>query len=299
MKYGPLTPQMIGFAVKEMVRRAILEIRGQRISFQVFDKVGYDGGEDLFTSADKAAQAIYVKLIREGFPGWGILGEEANLREPCTLEDHEIYVTVDPLDGTRAFKRGQSFGVGTMIAVVMDGEVICAYVGDVNTMDVFGYRPESDKVHHILEFGKAKNLMEVDRSKPLDRQVVLLRDEVRDHHPLLAALVTGARFGGAFKQPDMASGSIGTSMSRLWKGEVGAHVVKATYETPWDGTPVIGISQRLGMVWLRPNAAGTGLELYEPKLVTSVSRRDFDAIVVHHTKAAELMAAAERVGATL
>lgn len=294
MSYGPLTAEAVGFIAKEMVRRAIREIRGLRIGFEVFGKVGYDGGEDYFTTADMKAMWLYIKLIREAFPGWGIIAEEADFRQPCTLERVVAYVTIDPLDGTRAFKRGQSYGVCTMISFVLNDEVICAYVGDVMTQDVFGYRPESEKVHHIFEFGQATNLVLVDRTRPLIEQVVLLRDEPRDHEPLIAALATSGKFDGAFKQPEIASGSIGGSMSRLWKGEVGAHVLKATHETPWDSTPVIGISKRLGMAWLRVTPGGRGFEVFEPPLLTEIMWREFDMIVTHHTKVSELMAAGTR-----
>ena len=49
------------------------------------------------------------------------------------------YITVDPLDGTKAFIRRQSHGVGTMVAMVEEGQVVSAYVGDVNTQEIYGF----------------------------------------------------------------------------------------------------------------------------------------------------------------
>ena len=62
------------------------------------------------------------------------------------------FFTVDPLDGTKAFVRRQSHGVGTMVALVEQGRVVSAYVGDINTQEIYGYRPGSRAVHRITEY---------------------------------------------------------------------------------------------------------------------------------------------------
>jgi fructose-1,6-bisphosphatase/inositol monophosphatase family enzyme len=293
--YGPLTAPAIGRLVREMVRQAIVEIRKPASRAEHATYLGRDGSPDFVMRADLAAQEIYHRLITEDFPGYGIRAEEQDLDVPCTLDGMDAYFTVDPLDGTRAFRRGQSYGVGTQIALVINGEVACAYVGDVTTFDIFGYPPDSVAVHHIDESGTAVDLAAVvDRTRPLADQVALLREMPEDHHPLLARLAQPVRRGGVFKEYQTTSGSIGLSMSRLWKGEVGMHAMAAGYETPWDRAPLVGICQRLGMVWLRPTDDGDGLVAVPPTLSRQVYRREFDVMVVHRSKVAELQAAASR-----
>jgi fructose-1,6-bisphosphatase/inositol monophosphatase family enzyme len=292
-RYGPLTEPAIGILLKEMVRRAVEEIRKLRFAFEVTHKVGYDGGEDLFTTADTQAQAIYAKLIPECFPGYGIIAEEAGLRVPCRLRGMNAYFTIDPLDGTKAFKRGQAFGVATQIALVINGEVVAVYVGDVNTYDGFGYRPGSPKVHHISNLTTAKDLTQVPRGADPRQLHMLLRVLPEEHHPLLARLVKPVKLGGMFKGCDVVSGSVGLSMSRLWRGEVGAHVLPRHFATPWDTTPLIGMAKKLNLVWLRPNRKGYGLEVFEPQPPTEVVEWNFDMIVIHANAVRALMAAAE------
>lgn len=286
--YGPLTAPAVGIVLKELVRRAIALIRSHRIGFEVFDKAGYDGSPDLFTSADLAAQGSYLRSLGECFPEYGVVAEEDGLRVPCRLDGVDAYFTVDPLDGTKAFARGQSFGVATQVALVIDGRVAAAYVGDVCTHEIYGYRPESPKVHRISEYDTATELNRVDRTRPLDRQVALLREAPEDHHPLIADLVRPAGRGGTTRGYEITSGSIGISMSRLWKGEVGMHVLTAGWQTPWDGTPIIGMAERLGLVWLRPSADGTHLVRWRPEPSAESVLWDFDVVVAPSGVAAEL-----------
>src|SRR5262249_23466809 len=199
--------------VKEMVRRAIVEIRKPASRVEHSTHLGRDGSPDFVMQADLAAQAIYYRLITEDFPGYGIRAEEEDLDVPCTLDGIDASFTVDPLDGTRAFRRGQSYGVGTQIALVINGEVACAYVGDVTTFDIFGYRPESVAAHHIDASGAAVDLTAVDRTRPLTDQVALLRGMPENHHPLVARLARPVNRGDAVKQHENTYGSIDPSMS--------------------------------------------------------------------------------------
>ena len=43
-----------------------------------------------------------------------------------------------------------------MVALVCDGNVIAAYVGDVMTGETFGFRPGSTKVYRLSEAGRAE-----------------------------------------------------------------------------------------------------------------------------------------------
>ena len=277
--FGSVNGHLVGIAMKEMVRRAVSTIRRERFAFAVQAKTGYDGSDDMVTSADRAAQDVYLRSLRECFPDFGILAEEEELAVECTLEGGGLYFTVDPLDGTKAFVRRQSAGIGTMLALVQDGEVIGAFIGDVMTKELYGFRPGSKKVHRISEFEVAERL-EVDSERPLGSQYISLREIPEDHSAAARRLTRGA------SGVEVTGGSIGTQVAKLWKGEVGAVLLPPSHETPWDVAPVMGISERMGLrMYGIQNGEPVRLKMRVQKKVV---RRDAEVVIVHHSREAEL-----------
>src|SRR5262249_24464765 len=181
------------------------------------------------------------------------------------------FFTVDPLDGTKAFIRRQSHGVGTMVALVEQGQVVSAYIGDINTHEIYGYRPGSRTVHRISEYEISEQLRHVDN--PIAEQYALLRDPPDAYSPPSRALLR------SFKPYEVEGGSIGIWLARLWKREIGAALMLPGVETPWDTAPIIGISNMLGYRFYRP--AATGWTSYEPVVAERNSRRDHDLLVIH------------------
>ncbi len=113
----------VGIVLKELVRRAIKTIRSERQAFEVMQKAGYGGDmTDVFTTADSKAQDVYLRSISECFPTFSVIAEEGALSK--AQPDATNYFTIDPLDGTKAFIRRQSHGVGTMIAMVEDDRIV-------------------------------------------------------------------------------------------------------------------------------------------------------------------------------
>ncbi len=271
---GPINGHVVGRILKEAVRRATVVIRNERLMFEAQTKKGYGGDmDDVFTSADTKAQGIYLRTFRECFPLCGVIGEEDSLiikpRKGCS-----VYFTIDPLDGTKAYIRRQSDGVGTMVAMVHKGNVISAYIGDINTEEVYGYRPGSDKVHRITRldtFEKLNNKGQGDLSKTY----ALLRDPIGSYHSIATSNILDR-----FKNYEVTGSSIGIWMAKLWKGEVGAVFLKPGWETPWDSTPIIGISLKLGYVFLKSTAKGSWKK-YTPVLPTEKYHRGHDTMVVH------------------
>jgi len=279
LNLGPVNDHLVGIFLKEMVRRALNAIRAKRQLFEITIKEGYSGKmDDVLTSADTRAQELYLRSIQECFPDVGIISEEDNFNVPpkngCTAT-----ITVDPLDGTKAFVRRQSHGIGSMIAMVQDGEVISAYIGDVNTCEIYGYRPGSEKVHRITEFNASETLNY--EKKPITEQFVLMRDRSKEYSQ--ASWDLADRFKGAV----IDGGSIGIWLARLWKREVGAAILAPAWETPWDSNPVIGISQRLGYKFLKPS--NTGWEEWTPGNMLEKYRRDHDLLVIHQDDVADLL----------
>ena len=279
----------IGLTLKEIMRRIMEDTHERRIGFVGKAKINdlKPGKDDLVTDADYAAQAIALKKLRECFPGYGIVAEEDGFNQPCTLPGGtNLFFTVDPLDGTKAYGRKQSHGFGPMISLCTDDEVIAAFVGDVMSGEIFYYRPESSKVHRLSIRDDQHERLEIDPDRELKRQYVLLRDNPQKFPEPYRQIIQPSEFGGMFQEMEIMGGGIGVGMARLWKGEVGAYVVLASKYTPWDLWPVWGLSKKLGFIWLAYSEAGpmkawlprnlkpsrTVLEVNEPTIVIHVSR---------------------------
>ncbi len=271
---GFVNGHAVGRILKEAVRRACVAIRNERDRFESQSKLHYSGTmDDVVTSADLKAQEIYERTFRECFPDCGIIAEERGLvvapRNGCTA-----YFTVDPLDGTKAYVRRQSHGISTMVALVDCGRVIAAYVGDVNAEEVYGFRPGSDFVHRITRLDAFERLNDVEALKrSVFETTALLRHPLEEHASQTQAMIK------RFRTHEVMGSSIGTWSARLWKGEVGALVLKPGYETPWDDTPVAGISRKLGFEYLRFENGSWAA--YEPELRTVTTAREHDVLVVH------------------
>jgi fructose-1,6-bisphosphatase/inositol monophosphatase family enzyme len=243
--------------MREAANRAAHIVRTMRFSFESTIKPAHDGTlTDLVTSADRAAQEAIVRVLRDMTPHFGIIAEEAHLRVEPEAGDPAAYSwTVDPLDGTKAFGRMQSHGIAVMIALInWADEVIAACIVDVMTGEMYYTRPGSPKVHRMDHTGAHLRLDLLDPTRPLADQYLLVRKNpwkfpVR----IRRCLIPGADvYGSLFKDFEIEGGSIGLSFARLWKGEVGGVLLTGDNPNlPWDWAPVVGLSQRLGYVFLR------------------------------------------------
>lgn len=247
-KLGNINPHTLAIVMKECVRRAIIAIQAERITFTSKAKdVMYKDEEDLVTSADLAAQEIYVRVLTENYPKAGIIAEEDFARK-CTDKNHNYYFTIDPLDGTKAFGRRSSTGVSTMLSFIFDGEVIAITIGDVNTSEIFHTRPESLKIHRIYGYEKDITLA-ISPERLLRDQYLQLRCDARELSKFGQLISHPTSEHRLFKKAQVEGGSIGVTFSRLWKGEVGGVFLEpgTGYQTPWDSCPVMGISQKMGI----------------------------------------------------
>jgi len=285
IQFGQITPSLIGCAMQSMVREALREIRSQLDTFEGTAKAGPDGVyNDLVTTADIAAQKIYVERISTYFPQCGIIGEEDALSISCTHPDHDIYFTVDPLDGTKAYGRRQSHGIGTMIALVVDGKVEASYIGDVMTEEIYGYYPGSS-VQRIRPNGAVVELA-IDTERPLFKQYILFRENPSLYRQVIQSMTAPKEL---FKDVIVEGSSIGIGAARLWKGEIGAMALLPKKFTPWDETPVIGISQRMGFCFFK--VADECLEEYQPELIKEEQLNDgTQMLMIHHSRRQELLA---------
>jgi len=291
--YGHLNGHIVGICLKELVRRAINSIRLQRGIFTQEAKVGLSGNEDVVTSADQAAQTHYLKSLLECFPRFGVIAEENGCRVGCTFPLQNAHFSVDGLDGTKAWVRRQSHGIGTMVAMNFNGEIISAWVGDAMTQEIFGFRPDSDSAWRIHDYGEQEKVekLQIDENLSLCEQYILLRHRPDNYPVALQKMIKVPSGGGLFKDLEVTGGSIGLSFARLWKGEVGGIMMTSGHRTPWDMWPVIGISKKLGFVWLRPlTPHACRFEPYEPKVSLEVEYCDHPTIVIHQSRLSQLLA---------
>ncbi len=286
---GSINEHIIGISMKEAVRRAIVEVRRQRFIFEAKEKdCDYKSSQDYVTTADEATQEIYLKVLKEHFPSYGIVAEEAILTEPCKVEGRTIFFTIDPLDGTKAYIRRQSHGVGTMLALICDNEIAAAYVGDIMTQEIYGYRPGSPSTWRISQLEHFEPL-EIDTQRGLAEQYVLLRDAPDDHSETVQRLVRDTKRGGIGHGIEVSGGSFGIGMARLWKGEVGAAVLRPTMQTPWDIYPVVGICRHMGFVFLEiVEGVNPMFRRYSFPIQTEMFRTNREILVVHESRVIEV-----------
>jgi fructose-1,6-bisphosphatase/inositol monophosphatase family enzyme len=264
----------------QIINGAIQIIRNEAATFAVQAKENDFKNDDVVTSADYKAQNYYEEELTRTFPDFGIIGEEGLNK---VAED---YFTVDPLDGTKAYSRKKATGVSTMLAAVQGGEVVAAFVGDANCEDIYGYTPEDETAFRI-RFGVAVPM--VLNPQELRKQYVVLHDNFSNQIPVIQKIVQPPELGGCFKNFEVMGGSIGTLCARLWMGEVGAIVIGANNETPWDSTPIIGINKKMGIVQIKVDRETGKAEIHNPVLVKEVVAKSYDEILVHESNAEQVV----------
>ncbi|WP_375465745.1 histidinol-phosphatase [uncultured Methylobacterium sp.] len=90
-----------------------------RAQFALDDKARGAAPFDPVTEADRAAELVLRKMIRETFPAHGILGEEFGSERM----DAEYVWVLDPIDGTRSFISGLPTW-GTLVGLTRNGGAV-------------------------------------------------------------------------------------------------------------------------------------------------------------------------------
>lgn len=89
-------------------------------------------GFDPVTEADREAEQAIRRLIREEFPGHGILGEEHGLEN----EASRLRWIIDPIDGTRSFISGMPLW-GTLVGLTDGGDAVAGMMSQPFTGEFF------------------------------------------------------------------------------------------------------------------------------------------------------------------
>jgi len=90
------------------------------------------GGFDPVTAADRAAEQAMRALIRQSFPGHGVIGEEYG----ADRTDAEYIWVLDPIDGTKSFITGM-VAWGTLIGLMRFGEPVFGMMNQPFTRERF------------------------------------------------------------------------------------------------------------------------------------------------------------------
>jgi histidinol phosphatase-like enzyme (inositol monophosphatase family) len=92
----------------------------------------YAEGFDPVTEADREAEQAIRRLIRQQFPGHGILGEEHGIEN----ENSPLRWIIDPIDGTRSFISGLPLW-GTLVGLTDGGDAVAGMMSQPFTGEFF------------------------------------------------------------------------------------------------------------------------------------------------------------------
>lgn len=287
--YGvDLNSYNIGTIFKEILRRAARTAHIMRRHAKVSIKgIKADGHTDKVTDIDEDVQDDVVEDLQNQFKLFGIIAEESKIKGqpliiPCTHPTLDIWVVIDPIDGTSAYVRRQSHGIGSMGAIICNDEIICVCIYDIMTRECYFYRPDSDKVWRIED--------DIPERMVIDTDLCLIdqRLHLREMPHKLSYMVQSMVDEGLFDETHVDGNSIGISMAQLWKGERGGYVLSAGGETPWDSNPIIGMSLKLGFEFWMIDVQNQCFALMDPKPVRERYERDYEILVIHSSRRPEL-----------
>lgn len=124
-----------------------------RTSIHAVDKS--EGGIfDPVTEADRAAETAMRRMIKDAFPGHGIVGEEFG----AEAEDAEYVWVLDPIDGTKSFIAGMPVW-GTLIGLNHDGKPTYGMMHQPFTREMFSGDCEAARWRGLDGNGKPVNRM--------------------------------------------------------------------------------------------------------------------------------------------
>lgn len=133
-----LSPAQTAWLMNLIRRTAAAEIMPRFGALSSADIDTKSGPHDLVTEADRSAEAMITRAVREAFPEACIVGEETVDTDPDyrkALMDAPLGFVIDPVDGTWNFARGVP-AFGTMVAVCRHGVPVLGLIYDPVTGDM-------------------------------------------------------------------------------------------------------------------------------------------------------------------
>lgn len=180
---------------------------------------------DLVTVADREAEVILTRRLRDAFPGCVVVGEEATAATPALLEalpGPHVFV-VDPVDGTRNFVAG-SADFAVMAAELRSGVVTRCWI--FQPVHQAAYVAERGAGAYVVREGQSTRLP---RLEPVDPA----RPDLESWRVRSSRLRSEERQGDVIVHP--TDGSCGIDYPTLVRGEWEA--IRYGRGLPWDHAP--------------------------------------------------------------
>ena len=270
----------LGRAVEELTREALGVIQAARrdgnIEVRQETNPYVSAGVSPSTPADLRAQRVYTDAFRIITPHFDVVAEEKDPRPTWV---------VDGIDGTVGFINDAPFGYGTQCALIVDGGVSIAFVGDATTGDIFGYYGNSG-VFRIDKHGQRSLISDIERTTRLRNHTGLRRPTIDLYHPLSQRLLLSGDIGTV----EELLGGIGTTMAQLLTDKIGLFALRPHHERPWDAVPAYALCAAADMVFMTPTVYG--FEEWHPPYLATTYKREFDLLVMHRTRVADFLQAA-------
>jgi histidinol phosphatase-like enzyme (inositol monophosphatase family) len=195
---------------------------------------------DPVTEADRAAEAVMRRLIKQNFPQHGIVGEEFGSER----EDAEYVWVLDPIDGTKSFISGFPIW-GTLIALLHRGTPVFGmmhqpYIGERFSGDNGAARYAGPSGDRKLMVRRCVSLNEAVMFTTSPR---LMGDADRDAFHRVEAGVRLSRYGGdCYSYCMLAAGHLDLVVeTELKPYDIAALIPIVTgaggIVTTWDGKP--------------------------------------------------------------
>lgn len=182
---------------------------------------------DYVTAADREAEILLTRELTKRFPGAVIVGEEATFTDSAALQalaSAELAFTIDPVDGTANFVRGNP-DHAVMIAEVRSGEVVRTWV----------WHPQHATAY-VAELGSGVTLNDVPmtpaRPAELLRGRTARRSWVGRELSGVTAPVVHHRRSASVDYPDVATGVV--------------DFLVYAHTKPWDHLPNLLMLRELG-----------------------------------------------------
>lgn len=283
----------------------LLELGDGATPEAVWHKPGYSGsGTNAVTTLDVASQNAADAVRLAEIPVAGIIGEENNLRVPCTIPGEPgnyFYCTVDGGDGTNHFTQCLEQGVEPDGFYVMVGVVVNGRITAAGVLDIFDRQERITRL--FAADGQVRksigshvtNLSVQPRTTRLLRGKVVTRGDITDYHPLVRQIMNKFHDSRIVHAPSL---SIAYTSGLLWdEAQAGPtdtedpfvlHLQGPGYNTGWDNTPIQGIDLALGITYLRPSEDGCALQEFIPPLYIEPERRAECWVKVHRSRLPQL-----------
>lgn len=184
--------------------------------------VEHKGGTEPVTEADRSANALIVRRLREAFPEDGVVAEES-ADEAASAGGHRRIWMVDPMDGTREFTT-HTDEFAAMIGLTVEGRPVLGVVDQPATGTL--YRGIVGDGAERVRDGEVTPLRVSDRAEPSSLRLICSRSHLPD--------VVRAMMADLGITEMLRSGSVGLKIGRIGTGDCDLYLHPSGGTKLWD-----------------------------------------------------------------